>query len=82
MIWYRLMEDSKWLNLKEGSCINEERYKKVYYVDKPLFEPVEEYEIVDMVEYKDDEYCILNGIEKVLFYTQNELAKFLEKINE
>lgn len=80
MILYRLTEDCRWLNLLEGSCITEEKYDKVYFTDKSLFEPIQEYEKKDMIEYDDSEYCLLNGIECVLFYTQKELEKFLEKI--
>lgn len=80
MILYRLMEDSKWLNLLEGSCITEAKFKQVYYLEKPLFEPIQDFEKADMVEYNDSEYCTEKGIETVLFYTQSELEKFLLKI--
>lgn len=80
MIWYRLMEDCRWLNLLEGSCITEERFKKVFFTDKALFEPIQEYEIEGMIKYDDENYCVLNTIEFMLFYTQKELEKFLQKI--
>ena len=80
MILYRLTEDCRWLDLLEGSCITEDKFKQVYYTDKALFEPIQEYEKQDMIEHKDDEYCDAKGIECILFYTQNELEKFLQKI--
>lgn len=80
MILYRLMEDNRWLNLLEGSCISEEKYKEVYYISKPLFEIVEEIEIKDMVEYVNEGYCIDKGVEKILFYNERELQNFLNKL--
>lgn len=80
MILYRLLEDCRWLNLLEGSCITEERFKGVFYTDRALFEPIQEYEIKDLIKYDNPDYCIANGIECMLFYTQNELEKFLLKL--
>lgn len=80
MILYRLTEDCRWLDLLEGSCVTEDKFKLVFFTDKALFEPIQEFEKQDMVKYEDDEYCMLKGIECILFYTQKELEKFLEKI--
>lgn len=80
MVLWRLTEDSVRFGLLEGSCISDERYKSVYYTDKSLFEPVVEFDIPGMVEYKNEEYCVENKIEKVLFYTKNEIEDFLKKI--
>lgn len=80
MILWRLEEDNVWQNLLEGSCITEERYNEVYFTDKCLFSPIQEYEIKDMIKYDDESYCKLNGIEMMLFYTQKEYENFLEKI--
>lgn len=80
MILYRLIQNCG--GLMAGSCITEEKYKSVYYLDKPLFEPIQEFEIKDMIEYKDEGYCILNGIDKMLFYTPTELNIFIEKLYE
>jgi hypothetical protein len=82
MILWRLDEDSRWAGLLESSCISEERYKSVYYTDKPLYSPIQDFEVQDLIEYKDEAYCIEKGIEKVLFYTQNELDLFLNKIDK
>lgn len=51
MILFRLTEDCRWLNLLEGSCVTEEKYSTVYFSDKVLFEPIQEYEISDMIKY-------------------------------
>jgi len=80
MILYRLVEDCHWLNLLEGSCIIEERFEAVYFTDKALFEPIQEYEKKDMIVYDESRYCILKSIECMLFYTNNEYEKFLKKI--
>lgn len=74
------MEDDRWLNLLEGSCISEEKYNTVHYLSKSLFEPVQEFELRDFIEYKNELYCIDKGIEKVLFYNERELQNFLNKL--
>lgn len=81
MILWRLDEDSRWTGLKEGSCISDEKYKSVYYLDKCLYSPIQDFEVRDFIEYKDEVYCMEKGIEKMLFYTQNELEIFLIKLN-
>lgn len=81
MILWRLYEDNRHTGLLEGSCISEEKYKEVFFSDKCLYSPIQEFEIRDFIEYKDDEYCIKKGIEKMLFYNERELQKFLEKIS-
>jgi len=79
-ILYRLTEDNNWLKLLEGSCLTEGKYKQVYYLDKISFEEIQDFERKNMIEYKDDEYMAEKGIEAVLFYTQKELEKFMEKL--
>lgn len=79
MILWRLTEDDRWLQLPEGACITDEKFKSIHYLSKPLFEPIQEFEIKDFIEYENEVYCMEKGIEKVLFYTQSELQKFLEK---
>lgn len=79
-ILWRLDEDSEWLGLLEGSCITEEKYKQVYYLDKCLFSPIQSFERADLIEYKEVDYLSEKGIEAVVFYTPNELEKFLLKI--
>lgn len=76
MIW-RLTRD--WEGLTEGSCISDVQYGKIYYLDKCLFEPIQDFEKKDMIEYQNETYCIENGLECILFYTPNELNRFLEK---
>lgn len=80
MILWRLTEDCRWLQMLEGSCITEEKYSGVFYTDKALFEPIQDYERKDMIEYSDESYCIIHGIECVLFYNEKELENFLKKI--
>lgn len=80
IILYRLTEDCRWLNLLEGSCITEGKFKQVYYTDKALFEPVMAIERQDLIEYKNEEYLAEKGIECMLFYNQQELIKFMEKV--
>ena len=79
MIIYRLCEDCE--GVLEGSCISEGKYKQVYYLHKPLFEPIGEEDKKGMIEYKDETYCLQHGLECLLFYNQKEIDKFTEKIN-
>ena len=80
IVYWRAAEDLKWLGILEGMCISEERYKGIYYTDKSFFQPIQEYELKDMIEYKDVEFCALNNIERIAFYNQYELDEFLRKI--
>ena len=75
---HRLTQDFG--ELKEGSRISEGKFNFVYYLDRPLFEPILDFEIQDMIEWNDTDYCVDNNIECMLFYTQNELENFLKKI--
>jgi hypothetical protein len=75
---HRLTED--YGGLLEGSCIADENFGKIYYLDRPLFEPIMELEIEDMIKYDDEVYCGENNIEYMLFYTEKELQNFLKKI--
>lgn len=77
MILWRLTEDQG--ELPEGACITEAKYKNVYYLDRCLFEPVQEFEIKRMIEYEDKELCKSLGIEKLLFYNNHELEVFINK---
>jgi hypothetical protein len=74
---YRLSEDSG--GLPEGACISQEQFKNVYYTDKPLFDLLEDFEEKDMIEYKDEDLCKSLGIKKILFYSDMELQKFIDK---
>lgn len=80
MILWRLTQD--WDGLPEGACFSEFRYKTIFYLDRPLFEPIQAYEIKDMIKYDDEKYCILHNIEFLLFYNETELNKFLNKEHE
>lgn len=82
MVLYRAVQDLIWVGLLEGFCISEGKFKSIYYTDKPLLEVIQEYEVKDMIEYKDEVFCIEHGIEKVLFYLQNELDLFLKKVEK
>lgn len=73
---YRLLQD--WKGKMEGSCISEEKYMSVFYRDKYLYEP-----IIDkngLIEYRDENYCSINGIECMLFYSNLEYIQFLNKV--
>jgi len=80
MIWYRLIQDHE--GLPAGATISEEKFMGIDYIRKVFFEPVEDYEIIDFVEYKNEIFCIENGIDKMLFYNGSELTMFLTKRNE
>lgn len=80
MIYYRLSQDHE--GLPEGATISEERYKKVGYLSRCYFDPLDEYELKDFIEYVNEGYCIENGIDKMLFYNKQELNNFLTKMNE
>lgn len=77
MILYRLVQDFG--DMPEGACISLEKFNRVYFLDKALFEPISDFEIPDLIEYKDEKYCGDLGIEKILFYSEFELQKFIEK---
>lgn len=78
MILYRLLED--WHGLFEGICLTEEQYRAVYYTDKVLFEPIQDFERKHMLEWEDDNYCNVMGVECLLFWTEAEVEKFLKKL--
>jgi hypothetical protein len=80
MIWYRLTQDHE--GLLEGSTISEEKYKGIGYLSKCYFEPIEEYQLQDMIEYEDSIFCIENGIDRILFYNEHEQYVFLNKTND
>lgn len=65
--------------MPSGSCITEDKIKSVYYTDRVFWEPIQEYEIQDMIKYDDQKLCIHLGIEFLLFYTPMELELFLNK---
>lgn len=77
MILYRLTEDLG--GIPEGACVSLSVFNSVYYLDRPLFEPVSEFEKKDFIEYKDEDFCNSLGIECLLFYTEIELQKFIDK---
>lgn len=77
---YRLTQDHG--GLAEGSCITEDKFKSVYYLDKPFFEIIQEFEIKDLIPCENEAYCIENGIDAVLFYNEHELNNFLTKTND
>ena len=77
MIVYRASEDYD--GFLEGSCISEAQYENVYFADKVLWDRIEEFERMDMIEYQDEVYFAENGIQCLLFYTESELNNFLEK---
>lgn len=77
MILYRLVED--YGGLPEGACISEEKFRTVYYTEMALFEVISDFEIPDLIEYHDTHYCIKMGIERVIFYSDLELQKFIDK---
>lgn len=76
LVYYRLTQNFD--GLPNGSCISEATFKNVYYLDKPLFEPISEVDIKEMIEYVDKGFCSRNGIERLFFYTEQELKLFLE----
>ena len=75
-ILYRLTQDLG--GMPEGSCISENKFRGVYFTDKACFEPIEEYQKKDMIEYEDDDFCSSMGIECILFYNEQELDRFLK----
>jgi hypothetical protein len=77
VIW-RLQQD--WRGMFEGSCISEAKYKKIYYLDKVLWMPIAEDEFSDWIEVIEKNYCEAHGLEKILFYTPDEVAEFLKKL--
>lgn len=80
MIWYRLIQDHE--GLLEGSTISEDKFKGIGYLSKQMFEPIDEFELKDMIELDNQSYCLNNGVDKLLFYGQHELDNFLTKIED
>jgi len=76
---YRLVQD--WNGMLEGWCVMEGQYKGMYYLDRPLFEQINEDDRSALIEFDDKKYCIENNIECVLFYTEKELERFKIKIS-
>lgn len=76
MILWRLRDDH--LELKAGSCITDGQFKSLFYLDKAMWEPIQEYEQADLLEYENEVYCIEKGIQKMLFYNEQELYEFLK----
>ena len=54
----------------------------IYHLDKPLFEPITEMDMMSMIKYDDEKFCFLNNFECILFYNEHELDEFLNKTYE
>lgn len=80
MTYYRLVQDHE--GVPEGATITADKFNGIPYLSKCYFEPIEELDIRDMIEYENETFCMENGIDKMLFYTQKELDNFLTKYNE
>lgn len=76
MIW-RLCEDTP--SRIEGSCISDSDYLALYYLEKPLYEPLLESDLKQMVELEDKEYCDKNGLVGIWFWSEMEKDIFVEK---
>ena len=76
-VYYRLCQN--WGGLPAGSCISEDKYGRVYYLDKVLFQPYTEDEIEGMIKHEDADLCVNLGIDFLIFYTPLELEFFLNK---
>lgn len=77
MIYYRLVQDHE--GMPAGATITEDKFKSVPYLSKCYFEPVDQFQLKDFIEYENEVFCIENGIDKMLFYTEYELNNFLSK---
>ena len=77
MIIWRLCEDHG--NRLEGECISDADYLALYYLEKPLYEPLLESDLKQMVELKDKEYCDKNGLVGLLFWSEMEKDIFVQK---
>lgn len=78
MILWRLIEDVG--TLLEGSCISDSQYRNVYFVDKAIFEPLSEEDQKELIEVDERNYCEANGLKRILFYTPEEVTKFMIKL--
>lgn len=78
MILWRLTQDHA--GLMEGSCITEAQYKELFYLHRPLYEPISEEDRKGMVEVEEKSYCAAMGIECMLFYSWIEMEKFVNKV--
>lgn len=79
-MYFRLVQDHE--GLPAGATITEDKFKGIGYISKVFFEPIDEIQLIDFIEYKNDSFCIENGIDKMLFYNGQELDRFLIKNNE
>lgn len=78
MIVWRLSQD--WMGVFEGACISDEKYKKVYYADKILYEPVTDFGRDDWIEIEEKPYCEAKGLECLLFFDSGEVDLFYKKL--
>ena len=78
MILWRLTCDHD--NLLAGSCINEEQYKKLYYLSRPLYEVVKEDDRKRMTEVTNIRYCNKYSVEAILFWSEVGANIFNEKV--
>ncbi len=78
MILWRLTCDHE--NRLAGSCINEEQYKKLYYLVRCFYEPITEDDRKIMIEVKNTTYCNTYNIEAILFWSEIGVVIFKEKV--
>lgn len=74
MILWRVCEGHE--GLKEGMCISEGKYKEVFYLNKYLYEPIQEHDLKTMIEVKDKNICDKFGLEGLWFWDNEEAEKF------
>lgn len=77
MILYRLCQDI--IDRYEGSCISEEKYKAIVWLDKCLYEPLTEEDLEMMIKVENDKYCSRFGLEGLYFWSDMEADIFRQK---
>lgn len=80
MILWRLTCDHD--VLLAGSCIDEEAYKKLYYTDRPMYEPLTEDDQKIMIEVKNKRYIQKHNLVTVYFWSEVGVNIFNEKMQE
>jgi len=78
MLWRLLQDDGRWY---EGSCISEGQYRGLHYLERGLYEPISDEERKDLIEVLEENYCDAFGLICVLFYTESEAKKFIQKLS-
>ena len=80
MILWRLTIDNE--NQIAGGCIDDEQYKKLHYLLRPLYEPLTEDDQKIMIQVKNKRYIQKHNLVTVFFWSEVGVNIFNEKTQE